>query len=104
MHTANTALELFFSWVFTPVGATLTLLMIVMGAVSGILRLLGRTGRILKTCLTVTMVLLFVWIMSGVLGAMGIPVREWLIQLGNCIPKLLDAFTAFITRLVDAAT
>ena len=46
MHTANTALELFFSWVFTPVGATLTLLMIVMGAVSGILRLLGRTGRI----------------------------------------------------------
>lgn len=101
--TAGDALDLFFAWVFTPTGATLTLLLVCMGAGSVVLRVLGRTGRVLKTCITITGVLLFVWIVTGILSAMGLPVREWIAGVGAWLPRLGEAVLSFLERLFATA-
>lgn len=99
--TTSNALALFFSWVFTPIGATLTLLILIMGGGSLIARIMGQSGRLLKTLATIAAVLFFVWVITGILSAMGIPVRDWLLQIGSYIPDLLAAFVEFIQRLVS---
>lgn len=102
-QTAGSAIDLFMAWILTPTGATLTILLLLMGVGSLVMRIMGRTGRILKACVSVTLGLLFLWIISGVLSAMGIPVREWVAQVGAWVPSLLQAIMSFIERLFRVA-
>ena len=104
--TAHTALDVFFSWAFTPTGALLLVLAILFGGAGLILRVLGmgqRFARLFITFMSIAGFLFFIWVVSGILEVWGIPVREWITQIGGMIPELGAALLDFFKRLLFAA-
>lgn len=102
-QATESGLQLFMAWLMTPTGATLTLLILLLGGASIAGRALGWSTRLLKTMVTVAGVLLFVWIISGILSAMGVPVREWIASIGSWFPRLWNAFIGFLEKLVQVS-
>ena len=103
-QTLGDVLTVFFSWVFTPTGAILTLLMIIICAGSAVFAIMQRSTAALMTALTVCSFLLFVWIVTGVLEVMGLPVREWMRDVAAQLPNVGSLFMEFLRRLVFTAT
>lgn len=101
---ASDFLTILFAWIFTPVGAILTLLLICIGGVSVAMRIMGRAVRGLTIAATICAVLFFIWIISGVLEAMGIPVREWMQSIAAQLPEIGSWFKAFMERLLFTAS
>ena len=80
-------LTVLFSWMFTPTGAVLTLLLLAVGGVSVFMRIMGRS-----------------MVISGVLEAMGIPIREWMQGIASQLPDLGALLKAFLERLLFTAS
>ena len=93
-----------FAWMFTPTGAVLTLLLLLIGGGSIVMRILGRSIRALSIAASICAGLFFVWIISGVLEAMGIPVREWMRSIAAQLPEIGALFKAFLERLLFTAS
>ena len=74
-------LTVLFAWMFTPTGAVLTLLLLAVGGGS-----------------------VFMKIISGVLEAMGIPIREWMQGIASQLPDLGVLLKAFLERLLFTAS
>ena len=72
-------LTVLFAWMFTPTGAVLTLLLLAVGGGS-------------------------VFMISGVLEAMGIPIREWMQGIASQLPDLGVLLKAFLERLLFTAS
>lgn len=100
---AQTGLGVFWAWMFTPTGALLTLLLLGLGGVSIVFRVLGRSVVLLERAAMIAAGLFFVWVVGGILEAWGIPVREWIRQLGSALPDLGSAFGTFLKRLFTTA-
>lgn len=103
-QTLGDVLTVFFSWVFTPTGAILTLLMIIICAGSAVFAILQKSTRALMAALTICAFLLFVWIITGVLEVMGLPVRQWMQDVAAQLPDIGSLFMEFLRRLVFTAT
>lgn len=73
-QTTGTGMSVLMSWIMTPVGATLFLMLLA----CGILKFVKRGVRWVTGLFSVVCVLVAVWILGGVLEAWGIPVREWI--------------------------
>lgn len=56
------------------------------------------------TALTICAFLLFVWIITGVLEVMGLPVREWMKDIAAQMPDIGSLFMEFLRKLVFTAT
>lgn len=101
--TFQTLLEqwwgVFSSWALTPTGALLTLLLIGSGGAAWILRGLGRSARIITWVAGAVAVVWMLWILGGVLGRMGAPIRQILAWL----PAIVDAAGGLLVRLLGAA-
>lgn len=86
-------LGVFGSYIATPIGAALLLALLVTGG----LRLIHRSSRLLTVALPVVGAVFGLWVVGGVLEAMGVPVR-WMIGrlagMGMAFLKwvLLEAF------------
>lgn len=102
-QTTNNAFDVLAAWVFTPTGATLTLMLLVIGGGSLVMKLMGRGSRLLSIAGTVTAFLFFTWIVSGILEAFGIPVREWIRSIAMQLPDIGPLFKALIERLLYTA-
>lgn len=96
---ANTGMDVFASWILTPTGATLTLLMIGLGIAGVVARGVRWVGIALKVALAMWVV----WILGGILEAWGVPVREMIRQLGAYLPTLLNAAGAWLARMFEVA-
>ena len=94
-------LTVLFAWMFTPTGAVLTLLLL---AVGGVMRIMGRSMRMLSVAARICAGLFFVWVISGVLEAMGIPIREWMQGIASQLPDLGALLKAFLERLLFTAS
>lgn len=105
--TAQQTGEGFFSvlgaWIFTPTGAVLTLLLLLIGGSSLVTKIIGGTSRLLSIAGVVTAALFFAWIVSGVLEGFGIPVREWIQSIAAQLPNLGQLFKEFIEKLLYTA-
>ncbi|PWG66710.1 hypothetical protein [Bifidobacterium callitrichidarum] len=101
--TANDTLSVFMSWILTPTGAVLMLLLIFIGGGSVVMKILGRSVRVLSIAGKIVCVLFFVWVIGGVLEAFGIPVRETLATIGGYLPMLVGKFLDFVARLFTVA-
>lgn len=97
--TVNTGMDVFASWILTPTGATLTLLMIGLGVAGQLARGVRWVGIALKVALAMWVV----WILGGILEAWGVPVREMIRQLGAYLPTLLNAAGAWLARMFEVA-
>ena len=97
-------LTVLFSWMFTPTGAVLTLLLLAVGGVSVFMRIMGRSMRMLSVAARICAGLFFVWVISGVLEAMGIPIREWMQGIASQLPDLGALLKAFLERLLFTAS
>lgn len=95
--------HVFLSWILTPTGAVLTLLLIGLGAATGLMSLMGRSVRVLAILVKIAGALLFIWVVGGILEAWGIPVRETIRYIGSQIPATLDMVGAFLSRLFTVA-
>lgn len=95
--------HVFTSWVFTPTGAILTLLLIALSVGVGIMRAAGRSVRILLVLIKIAATLLVVWIVGGILEAWGVPVRETIGVVGSWIPGLVQSIGGFLQRLFETA-
>lgn len=95
--------HVFTSWVFTPTGAILTLLLIALSVGVGIMRAAGRSIRLLLVLVKVAATLLVVWIVGGILEAWGVPVRETIATIGSWIPGLVQSVGGFLQRLFETA-
>ena len=100
-------INVFLSWVFTPTGAILTLLLIALASFTGVGKWLRWPTRVFSVMLKIVVCLYFVWIVGGILEAWGIPVREMLAQMGavlvGWIPALWDSFLSMLSRLFQIA-
>lgn len=103
VQTGMDGWHVFTSWVFTPTGAILTLLLIALGVATGIMRAAGRSVRILLVLIKVAATLLVVWIVGGILEAWGVPVRETIATIGSWIPGLVQSVGGFLQRLFETA-
>lgn len=95
--------HVFLSWVMTPTGAVLALLLIGLAVASGVMQVMGRGVRVLGVCVKIVAALLFVWIVGGILEAWGIPVRETISYLGSQLPTLIGHAAEFIGSLFSVA-
>lgn len=102
-QTGNDALSVFGAWMFTPTGATLTILLILIGATYGVMNVLGRTVRWLGIAAKIVAFLLFFWIVGGILEAWGIPVREWVQSIASRIPDIGSLLMQLFERLLFTA-
>lgn len=98
--TMGGAAEVFRSWALTPAGATLLLLVIGLG----IAKACQIGGRIVSGLLTATLTLFLVWVLGGVVEAMGIPVREAMAQVAAQLPWVAGALMRFLAELLGAAS
>lgn len=103
-QTLGDTLAVFLSWVFTPTGAILTLLMLIICAGSVVFAVIQKSARALGVALTICAFLLFAWIVTGVLEVFGFPVREWMKAIAAQLPDIGSLFMEFLRRLVFAAT
>ena len=107
-------LTVLFAWMFTPTGAVLTLLLLAVGPVAPLLlgvgggsvfmKIMGRSMRMLSVAARICAGLFFVWVISGVLEAMGIPIREWMQGIASQLPDLGVLLKAFLERLLFTAS
>ena len=88
-------LTVLFAWMFTPTGAVLTLLLLAVGGGSVFMKIMGRSMRMLSVAARICAGLFFVWVISGVLEAMGIPIREWMQGIASQLPDLGVLLKAF---------
>ena len=93
-------LTVLFSWMFTPTGAVLTLLLLAVV----FMKIMGRSMRMLSVAARICAGLFFVWVISGVLEAMGIPIREWMQGIASQLPDLGALLKAFLERLLFTAS
>ena len=93
-------LTVLFAWMFTPTGAVLTLLLLAVGGGSVFMKIMGRSMRMLSVAARICAGLFFVWVISGVLEAMGIPIREWMQGIASQLPDLGVLLKAFLERLL----
>lgn len=98
-QTTQSGMDIMMSWIMTPTGATLFLLL----CACGLLKVIKRGSRVASVAVSVAAGLFFVWIVGGVLQAWGIPVRDWLQQLGAQLPDLGSAVGRFFTRMFSMA-
>lgn len=98
--STQSGMDIMMSWILTPTGATLFLLL----CACGVLKIVKKGARWASIMLTVVAVLFFVWIVGGVLQAWGIPVRDWMQQVGAQLPDLGTAVSKFFTRMFDLAS
>ena len=96
-------LTVLFAWMFTPTGAVLTLLLLAVGG-SVFMKIMGRSMRMLSVAARICAGLFFVWVISGVLEAMGIPIREWMQGIASQLPDLGVLLKAFLERLLFTAS
>ena len=94
-------LTVLFAWMFTPTGAVLTLLLLAVGV---FMKIMGRSMRMLSVAARICAGLFFVWVISGVLEAMGIPIREWMQGIASQLPDLGVLLKAFLERLLFTAS
>lgn len=59
------------------------------------MRIMGRSMRMLSVAARICAGLFFVWVISGVLEAMGIPIREWMVGIASQLPDLGALLKAF---------
>lgn len=97
-------LTVLFAWMFTPTGAVLTLLLLTVGGGSVFMKIMGRSMRMLSVAARICAGLFFVWVISGVLEAMGIPIREWMQGIASQLPDLGVLLKAFLERLLFTAS
>lgn len=97
--TMEGALTVFRSWALTPAGAVLLLALIGLC----IAKACRVGGRIVTGLLTATLTLFLVWVLGGVVEAMGIPVREAMAQVAAGLPAFAGALMRFLTLLLGAA-
>lgn len=97
-------LTVLFAWMFTPTGAVLTLLLLAVGGGSVFMKIMGRSMRMLSVAARICAGLFFVWVISGVLEAMGIPIREWMQGIASQLPDLGVLLKAFLERLLFTAS
>ena len=93
-------LTVLFAWMFTPTGAVLTLLLLAVGGGSVFMKIMGRSMRMLSVAARICAGLFFVWVISGVLEAMGIPIREWMQGIASQLPDLGVLLKAFFGEAV----
>ena len=67
---------------------------------AGSRRFSHRPVRLARICAG----LFFVWVISGVLEAMGIPIREWMQGIASQLPDLGVLLKAFLERLLFTAS
>lgn len=104
--TATNIIDVFMAWVFTPTGALLLVLAILCGGIGVVMRLVGvgaRTVRLFTIFMSVAGVLFFIWVVSGLLEVWGVPVREWIAQIGAYLPEIGAALAQFFERLLFTA-
>lgn len=105
--TANTTtmstLDVFMSWILTPTGAILMLLLIFIGGGSLVMKIMGRSVRLLMIAGKIVCVLFFVWVIGGILEAFGVPVRETIATVSAYLPALAGKFLDFVGRLFTIA-
>lgn len=97
-------LTVLFAWMFTPTGAVLTLLLLAVGGGSVFMKIMGRSMRMLSVAARICAGLFFVWVISGVLETMGIPIREWMQGIASQLPDLGVLLKAFLERLLFTAS
>lgn len=102
-HTLFAGWDVFTAWVFTPTGALLTLLLIVLGAATGVLSFLGRGVRLIKVALGLVAGVWLLWVLGGVLGRMGAPIREVFTLVGAWLPVLVNSAGDMLRRLFETA-
>lgn len=102
-QTGNDALSVFAAWIFTPTGAMLTVLLILIGSAYGVLNMMGRAVHWLGIAAKVVAFLLFFWIVGGILEAWGVPVREWLQSIASQLPDIGSLLMQFFERLIFTA-
>ncbi|MBT1162142.1 hypothetical protein [Bifidobacterium sp. SO1] len=102
-QTGNDFLSVLGAWIFTPTGAILTLLLILIGGAYGVLNVMGQTIRWLGIAAKVVAFLLFFWIVGGILEAWGIPIREWVRSLATQMPDIGSLLLQFFERLIFTA-
>ena len=90
---------MFASWILTPTGATLTLLMIGLGIAGVVARGVRWVGIALKVALAMWVV----WILGGILEAWGVPVRETIRMVGGYLPALARAMCDWLARMFEVA-
>lgn len=98
-QTTQSGMDIMMSWIMTPTGATLFLLLLA----CGIFKLVKRGSRMASVAVSVAAGLFFVWIVGGVLQAWGIPVRDWLHQIGALLPDVGTSFMNFMNRMFTMA-
>ena len=94
-------LTVLFAWMFTPTGAVLTLLLLAVGV---FMKIIGCSIRMLSVAARICAGLFFVWVISGVLEAMRIPIREWMQGIASQLPDLGVLLKAFLERLLFTAS
>lgn len=94
-QTVASGLGVFLSWVRTPIGALLFILL----CGSGVLAVVKRGARWAGIFLQVVATLFSIWVLGGILEAWGIPVREMIRQLGSYMPSALQWVADFIRIL-----
>ena len=82
----------------------LTLLLLAVGGGSVFMKIMGRSMRMLSVAARICAGLFFVWVISGVLEAMGIPIREWMQGIASQLPDLGVLLKAFLERLLFTAS
>ena len=95
----NTGIGVFASWILTPTGATLTLLMIGLGIAGFVARSVRWVGIAMKVAIAMWVV----WILGGILEAWGVPVRETIRMVGGCLPALAKALCGWLARMFEVA-
>lgn len=103
MTSIDNGMRLFGMWVRTPVGATLLLLTLGLLAASLLAGVLGRSARVIGWLLSASGVLLALWVLGGVLGMMGFPVRETVGTLGGYLPDVVSMVLGWLGELVGIA-
>ena len=93
-------LTLLFAWMFPPARC----LLLAVGGGSVFMKIMGRSMRMLSVAARICAGLFFVWVISGVLEAMGIPIREWMQGIASQLPDLGVLLKAFLERLLFTAS
>ena len=79
-------------------------LILAVGGGSVFMKIMGRSMRMLSVAARICAGLFFVWVISGVLEAMGIPIREWMQGIASQLPDLGVLLKAFLERLLFTAS
>jgi hypothetical protein len=90
------------AWVLTPIGAVLTIIIIGLASYMGVMHVLGRGIGIAMFLMKITAAAWTLWVVGGILEAMGLPVKETLASLFSFLPPILHAIGRFLIQLFEA--